>query len=73
MGVSDLRIVGMVLTQAFAVGLIGYCLGVGLAALFGEVVPQLQPAGVLHAVASAGGNRRRRRRHCRSVEPIEHR
>ena len=41
MGVSNLRIIGMVLTQAFAVGLIGYCLGVGLAALFGEVVPQL--------------------------------
>ncbi len=36
MGVSNLRIVGMVLTQAFVVGAIGYCLGVGLAALFGQ-------------------------------------
>jgi putative ABC transport system permease protein len=36
MGVSNLRIVGMVLTQAFVVGTIGYCLGVGLAALFGQ-------------------------------------
>ncbi|HBI46963.1 MAG TPA: ABC transporter permease, partial [Planctomycetales bacterium] len=35
MGVNNLRIVGMVLTQAFVVGIIGFCLGVGLAALFG--------------------------------------
>lgn len=41
MGVSNRRIVGMVLTQAAVVGLIGYCLGVGLAAIFGEVVPRL--------------------------------
>ena len=39
MGVTNRRIVGMVLTQASVVGLIGYCLGVGLAALFGETVP----------------------------------
>ena len=39
MGVSNRRIIGMVLTQAAVVGLIGYGLGVGLAALFGEVVP----------------------------------
>ena len=41
MGVSNVRIVGMVLAQAAVVGLIGYCLGVGLAALFGEIVPRL--------------------------------
>ncbi len=41
MGVSNRRIVGMVLTQAAVVGLIGYCFGVGLAAIFGEVVPRL--------------------------------
>jgi putative ABC transport system permease protein len=35
MGVSNLRIVGMVLVQAFVVGVLGYCLGVGLAAGFG--------------------------------------
>jgi putative ABC transport system permease protein len=37
MGVTNLRIVGMVLLQALVVGAIGYGLGVGLAALFGEV------------------------------------
>ena len=37
MGVTNRRIVGMVLIQAFVVGAIGYGLGVGLAALFGKV------------------------------------
>jgi putative ABC transport system permease protein len=40
MGVSNLRIVGMVLFQALVVGLLGFGLGVGLAAVFGEVVPR---------------------------------
>src|SRR5262249_23732753 len=40
MGVSNLRIIGMVLLQALVVGALGYGLGVGLAALFGEVVPR---------------------------------
>jgi putative ABC transport system permease protein len=35
MGTSNLRIVGMVMLQAFQVGAIGYCLGVGGAAGFG--------------------------------------
>jgi putative ABC transport system permease protein len=60
MGVSNLRIVGMVLTQAFVVGLIGYCLGVGLAALFGEVSPRIglaffMPWQVLVGTAAAVG------------------
>ncbi len=38
MGVSNLRIVGMVLTQAFVVGVLGYGLGVGGAALFGRLM-----------------------------------
>jgi putative ABC transport system permease protein len=37
MGVSNFRIVGMILLQALIVGIIGYGLGVGLAALFGQV------------------------------------
>jgi putative ABC transport system permease protein len=41
MGVSNLRIVGMVLCQAFAVGVLGFCLGAGGAALFGEYVPRV--------------------------------
>lgn len=36
MGVSNLRLVGMILLQALVVGLIGYGLGMGLAALFFE-------------------------------------
>jgi putative ABC transport system permease protein len=36
MGVSNLRLVGMILLQALVVGVIGYGLGVGLAALFFE-------------------------------------
>jgi putative ABC transport system permease protein len=37
MGVSNLRLMGMVLMQALVVGVIGYGLGLGLAALFGEL------------------------------------
>jgi putative ABC transport system permease protein len=36
MGVTNRRIVGMVMLQALLVGAVGYGLGVGLAALFGE-------------------------------------
>ena len=35
MGVTNVRIVGMILLQALVVGLLGYGIGVGLAALFG--------------------------------------
>jgi putative ABC transport system permease protein len=38
MGTSNLRIIGMVLLQAFQVGLLGFGLGVGMAAIFGRVV-----------------------------------
>ena len=38
MGTSNMRIVGMVLMQALTAGLIGYGLGVGAAALFGELM-----------------------------------
>jgi len=38
MGVTNTRIVGMILLQALVVGLLGYGLGVGLAALFGRRV-----------------------------------
>jgi putative ABC transport system permease protein len=38
MGTSNWTILGMVLAQALQVGLIGYGVGVGLAALFGQVV-----------------------------------
>jgi putative ABC transport system permease protein len=36
MGVTNVRIVGMILLQALVVGLLGYGLGLGLAALFGK-------------------------------------
>src|SRR5262249_34320169 len=38
MGASDRTLVGMVLLQAVTVGLLGYALGVGFAAGFGELV-----------------------------------
>jgi putative ABC transport system permease protein len=41
MGVSNRRIVGMVLLQALVVGVLGFCLGAGLAAVFGEYVPRI--------------------------------
>jgi putative ABC transport system permease protein len=60
MGVTNLRIVGMVLMQAFLVGLIGYGLGVGAAALFGRVMVSsgsrlafFMPWQVLAATAAA--------------------
>jgi putative ABC transport system permease protein len=40
MGVSNRRLIGMVLLQAVVVGTLGYGLGSGLAALFGEIVPR---------------------------------
>jgi putative ABC transport system permease protein len=59
MGVSNARIVGMVLVQAFIVGAIGYGLGVGLAAWFGQLATSgsrlafYMPWQVLAATAAA--------------------
>ena len=39
-GVSDLRIVGMILLQALVVGGIGYAIGMGLCAVFFEITLQ---------------------------------
>jgi putative ABC transport system permease protein len=38
MGVSNLRIIGMVLLQGLVVGVLGYMIGLGMASLFGEAV-----------------------------------
>jgi putative ABC transport system permease protein len=38
MGVSNPRLVGMILLQGLLVGVIGYCIGLGLAAGFGELM-----------------------------------
>ncbi|HEY7310402.1 MAG TPA: ABC transporter permease [Gemmataceae bacterium] len=38
MGVSNVRIIGMVLMQGLVVGVLGYMIGLGLASLFGEVM-----------------------------------
>jgi putative ABC transport system permease protein len=43
MGLANLRLVGMVLLQAALVGLIGYCLGIGLTAAFFEWTADLNP------------------------------
>ena len=40
MGATNGRIVGMILLQATVVGLLGYGMGVGLAALFGDRRPR---------------------------------
>ncbi len=59
MGASNARIVGMVLTQGLMVGLIGYGLGVGGAALFGKLMMAssrlafLMPWQVLAGTAAA--------------------
>ncbi len=59
MGASNVRIVGMVLTQGLMVGLIGYGLGVGGAALFGQLMTAssrlafLMPWQVLAGTAAA--------------------
>jgi putative ABC transport system permease protein len=59
MGMTNRRIVGMVLFQAFVVGLLGYGLGVGLAALFGQTASSgtrlafFMPWQVLAATAAA--------------------
>jgi putative ABC transport system permease protein len=61
MGVSNLRIVGMVLFQGLIVGALGYGLGVGLAAIFGEIMPRISrlaffmPWQVLVGTAAAVG------------------
>jgi putative ABC transport system permease protein len=61
MGVTNLRLLGMVLMQAGVVGAIGYGLGVGLAALFGELAHRISnlafymPWQVLAGTAGAVG------------------
>ena len=41
MGVTNLRIVGMILLQALVVGAVGYGIGIGLAAGFGELMARV--------------------------------
>jgi putative ABC transport system permease protein len=43
MGLSDRRVVGMILTQALVVGGIGYGIGVGLATVYGIVAQRNMP------------------------------
>ena len=70
MGATNVRIVGMILLQALVVGLLGYGIGVGLAALFGWSGPG-DRAGVLHALAVAADHGRRDRPDLRPVEPAQ--
>ena len=57
MGVTNGTIVGMVLLQGTVIGAIGYCLGVGLASLFGVLTAE-HAGVVLHALAGAGADGR---------------
>src|SRR6516162_2742365 len=50
MGLSNLRIVGMILLQALVVGFIGYAIGMGLAAAFFESTSQVTPLAGLHII-----------------------
>jgi putative ABC transport system permease protein len=43
MGLTNLRLVGMVMLQAAIVGVIGYCLGIGMTAAFFEWTTDLNP------------------------------
>jgi putative ABC transport system permease protein len=43
MGVANHRLIGMVLVQATIVGVIGYCLGIGMTAAFFEFTADLNP------------------------------
>ena len=56
MGVSNARLVGMILLQALVVGVVGYGFGIGLTALFFEATGHMtQLAGLhLHAEVMAG-------------------
>ena len=42
MGVTNFRIVGMVLVQGLVIGTVGYCLGIGLASVFGWATQNTQ-------------------------------
>jgi putative ABC transport system permease protein len=53
MGVSNQRIVGMILLQAATVGLLGYGIGIGLTALFFEYTNQITHLAGLHMVWQA--------------------
>jgi putative ABC transport system permease protein len=59
MGLSNIRIVGMILLQALVVGLIGYGIGVGLTAIFFESTSHITHLAGLHmfwqVMAGTGG------------------
>jgi putative ABC transport system permease protein len=47
MGVSNLRLIGMVLLQGLVVGVLGYMIGLGLASIFGEIMAwRLKDSGI---------------------------
>jgi putative ABC transport system permease protein len=48
MGLSNLRIVGMILLQALTVGVLGYCMGIGAAAIFFESTSHITHLAGLH-------------------------
>jgi putative ABC transport system permease protein len=59
MGLSNIRIVGMILLQALVVGLIGYGIGVGITAIFFESTSHITALAGLHmfwwVMAGTGG------------------
>ena len=60
MGVTNRRLVGMILLQALDVGVIGFALGIGMAAAFFEITRISSPTrGIILHVAERGAHRRR--------------
>jgi putative ABC transport system permease protein len=55
MGVSNARLVGMILVQAIVVGVLGYGFGLGLTALFFELTSPITHLAGLHMTAPAAG------------------
>ena len=55
MGVSNLRLVGMILTQALVVGFLGYGVGIGLTAAFFEATSGITHLAGLHMTLPAAG------------------
>jgi putative ABC transport system permease protein len=55
MGVTNLRLIGMILLQALVVGLMGYSLGIGLTALFFASTAHITHLAGLHMTGPAAG------------------
>ena len=72
MGASNFKLLGMIMLQAAVVAFLGYSLGVGMAAIFGELTREVGPVSVLHALAGVGWHGRSRGAHLDSFQLVEY-